>query len=181
MYTIGGCVHCARARGLLQRLEIAFEERRLDDVTEFRGLLAERTGGWTVPQVVIRGEPIGGASDLARLKRRGVLLARVEGDMFPVAVCRRRLAFGRLLVALVTAPRSARRAAWRQIVELRDRDGRVVERHAVSGTDLPPDVAADRCDVPRNPFDGVRGLTAIPRTSDARDGPDDECAQPDRC
>jgi len=119
MYTIGGCVHCARARGLLQRLEIAFEERRLDGVTEFRGLLAERTGGWTVPQVVIRGEPIGGASDLARLKRRGVLLARVEGDMFPVAVCRRRLAFGRLLVALVTAPRSARRAAWRQIVELR--------------------------------------------------------------
>lgn len=181
MYTLGGCVHCHRARRLLASLDIPFDERRLDGVAGFRALLAERTGGWTVPQVVIGGEPIGGASDLARLKRRGVLPARVEGDTFPVAVCRRRPAFGRLLVALVTAPRSARRAAWRQIVELRDRDGRVVERHAVSGTDLLVDVAADRCDVPRNPSDGVRGLTARARTSDARDGPDDECAQPDRC
>ncbi len=132
MYTIGGCVHCARARALLQRLEIPFEERRLDCVAEFRALLAERTGGWTVPQVVIRGEPIGGASDLARLKRRGVLLGRVRGDTFPVAVLRRRLAPGRLLLALVTAPRSARRAAWRLIVDWRDRDVFFLYLHALS-------------------------------------------------
>jgi glutaredoxin 3 len=147
MYTIGGCVHCARARALLQRLDISFEERRLDGVAEFRALLAERTGGWTVPQLVIAGEPIGGASDLARLKRRGVLPARVRGDAFPVAVLRRRPTPGRLL----TAPRSARRAAWRQIVEWRDRDGRVVERCALPDTDRPPDVAADRSDVPPGP------------------------------
>lgn len=128
MYTIAGCVHCTRARALLQRLDIPFEERRLDDVPEFRGVLAERTGGWTVPQIVIRGEPIGGASDLARLQRRGVLLGRIRGDVFPIAVPRRRLSFGRLLVALMTAPRSARRAVRREIVELRDRDGRVVEQ-----------------------------------------------------
>lgn len=144
MYTIAGCMHCTRARALLQRLEIPFEERRLDDVPEFRGVLAERTGGWTVPQIVIRGEPIGGASDLARLNRRGVLLARVDGDPFPVTVLRRRPAPGRLLVALVTAPRSARRAAWRQVVQWRDRDGRVVARDAPADTGLTPDVAADR-------------------------------------
>lgn len=145
MYTIAGCMHCTRARALLQRLEIPFEERRLDDAPEFRGVLAERTGGWTVPQIVIRGEPIGGASDLARLKRRGVLLARVEGDTFPVAVLRRRPAFGRLLVALVSAPRSARRAAWRQVVQWRDRDGCIVEHDPPLDAGLPPDVAAARC------------------------------------
>lgn len=152
MYTIGGCVHCARARRLLQRLEIEFEERRLDGVTDFRELLVERTGGWTVPQVVIRGEPIGGASDLARLKRREVLLARVHDDAFPVAVVRRRPAPGRMLVALVTRPRSARRAAWHRILELRDRDGRVVERHALISADEAPAVPADRTDVETESF-----------------------------
>lgn len=123
MYTIGGCVHCARARALLTRLGIGFEERRLDGDPDFRRVLAERTGGWTVPQVVIGGEPVGGASELARLHRRGVLRARVAGDPFPVAVVRRRRAPGRLLAALVTRPGSARRAAWRETVELRDREG----------------------------------------------------------
>jgi len=50
----------------------------VDGVTDFRGLLAERTGGRTVPQIVIRGEPVGGARDLARLQRRGVVRARVD-------------------------------------------------------------------------------------------------------
>lgn len=176
-----GCVHCARARGLLQRLEITFEERRLDGVTEFRGLLAERTGGWTVPQVVIRGEPIGGASDLAGLQRRGVLLARVHGDCFPVTVLRRRLAPGRMLVALVTRPRSARRAAWRRILELRDRDGRVVERHALSCAEEAPAVSAARTNAATESFQRRTGLTGRPPTSDARNDPDDECVDPDRC
>jgi glutaredoxin 3 len=130
LYTLGGCGHCTTARRLLQRLDIPFEEHHLDGVTDFRGLLVERTGGWTVPQVVIGGEPIGGASDLARLQRRSVLLARVNGDAFPVAVVHRRLAPGRMLAALLTRPSGARRAAWRDSVELRDRDGRVVQRRA---------------------------------------------------
>lgn len=144
MYTIGGCVHCARARKLLRRLDVPFEERSLDGVAGFRGLLAQRTGGWAVPQVVIRGEPIGGASDLARLKRRGVLLARVEDDAFPVAVIRRRPAPGRMLVALVTRPRSARRAAWRHVVEFRDRDGRVAESSAPASASEPSAVPVRR-------------------------------------
>ncbi len=132
MYTLAGCVHCRSARRLLAGLDIPYDEHRLDGVAGFRALLTERTGGWTVPQVVIRGAPIGGASDLARLQRRGVLLARVRGDTFPIDVQRRRLAPGRLLAAIVTRPRSARRAAWRHIRELRDADGRVVERHELA-------------------------------------------------
>ncbi len=128
MYTLAGCVHCRRTRRLLASLDIAYEERRLDGVAGFRALLAERTGGHTVPQIVIRGEPIGGASELARLQRRGVLPARVRGDAFPIEVRRRRLTPGRLLAAIVRRPRSARRAVWRHVGELRDADGRVIER-----------------------------------------------------
>jgi len=148
LYTLGGCGHCTTARRLLQRLDIPFEEHRLDGVTDFRGLLVERTGGWTVPQILIGGEPIGGASDLARLQRRGVLLARVNGDTFPVAVVRRRPAPGRMLAALLTRPGGARRAAWRDSVELRDRDGRVVERRAPSPVDDARTATADQASAP---------------------------------
>ncbi len=135
MYTLRGCVHCTRARGLLRRLDIRFEERPGDGVTDFRGLLAERTGGWTVPQIIIHGEAVGGADDLARLQRRGVLRSRVDGDAFPVAVVRRRPAPRQLLAALLTRPSSMGRAAWRQTVEWRDADGRVVERPASPSDD----------------------------------------------
>jgi len=153
MYTLGGCVHCQRARRLLASLDIPYDERRLDAVADFRQVLVERTGGATVPQVVIRGEPIGGASDLARLLRRGVLLARVNGDTFPIEVERRRLTPHRLLGALVTRPSGARRAAWRPSRELRDADGNVVERHALScaaGTDV------DVADQPTGPAESLQ-------------------------
>ena len=144
MYTLAGCIHCQRARRLLASLDIPYDERRLDGVAGFRALLAERTGGWTVPQVVIGGEPVGGASDLARLQRRGVLLARVRGDTFPIEVQRRRLTPGRLLAAILTRPRGARDAAWRQIGELRGADGRVVERPELAAAGDAQGVVADQ-------------------------------------
>lgn len=144
VYTLGGCVHCHRARRLLASLGVQYDERPLDGVAESRVLLAERTGGWTVPQVVIRGEPVGGASDLARLQRRGVLLARVRGDTFPIEVQRRRLTPGRLLAAIVSRPSGAGRALWRHTGELRDADGRVVERHERAAAVDADAVAADQ-------------------------------------
>jgi len=84
-----------------------------------------------VPQVLIRGEPIGGASDLARLERRGVLMARVSGQPFPVARVRRRLSAPRLVAAAATAPFGGRCSPWRHVLELRDRDGRLVEREVL--------------------------------------------------
>ena len=138
MYTISGCVHCLRARRLLRGLGIAFEERALDDVLELRALLLERTGGWTVPQIVIGDEPIGGARELARLQCRGILAARVGGEPFPVCVVRRRLSVRGMLVAVATRRGGElRRAAWRDLVELRDRDGRTVERAAVPESSAP--------------------------------------------
>ncbi len=79
VYTLPFCGACARARALLARRAIAYDEVSGAGVADFRGQLAARTGGATVPQIVIRGVALGGADDLARLDRLGLLLPLVAG------------------------------------------------------------------------------------------------------
>ena len=124
VYTLSGCVHCERARVLLRRRGIPFREVRGDGVAAFRRRLRELTGGATVPQIVIDGTPIGGASELARIDRRGLLLPLIEGERFPRAIVRRRIN----LLGLLAAPLGGSCGLWRHRVELIERDGHVGER-----------------------------------------------------
>jgi glutaredoxin 3 len=73
MYTTTWCGYCRRAKELLERRRVAYDEIPLDDDQRFRQTLLDRTGGWTVPQIVIDGRPIGGYQELARLDRDGRL------------------------------------------------------------------------------------------------------------
>ena len=73
MYTTRWCGYCVRAKALLDGKRIPYEEINLDDDPGFRQKLFELTGGWTVPQIVIDGEPIGGYTELWRLDRSGAL------------------------------------------------------------------------------------------------------------
>jgi glutaredoxin 3 len=73
MYTTRWCGYCVRAKALLESREIAFEEIELDDDPGFRQRLLELTGGWTVPQILIDGRPIGGYTELWQLDRSGEL------------------------------------------------------------------------------------------------------------
>jgi glutaredoxin 3 len=73
LYTTAWCGDCVRAKALLEQRGLEFEEIRLDGESNFRQTLLEKTGGWTVPQVVIDGEPIGGYSELWRLDKAGEL------------------------------------------------------------------------------------------------------------
>jgi glutaredoxin 3 len=73
MYTTAWCGYCVRAKQLLQQRGLEFEEIRIDEDPEFRSRLLERFGGWTVPQIVIDGKPIGGYSELWQLDRAGDL------------------------------------------------------------------------------------------------------------
>jgi glutaredoxin 3 len=73
IYTTPWCGYCVRAKLLLEGRGIAYEEILLDDGAGFREHLHELTGGWTVPQIVIDGNPIGGYAELWRLDRSGVL------------------------------------------------------------------------------------------------------------
>jgi glutaredoxin 3 len=73
MYTTRWCGYCVRAKTLLQSRGLEFEEISLDDDPAFRQHLLELTGGWTVPQILVDGEPIGGYTELWQLDRRGEL------------------------------------------------------------------------------------------------------------
>jgi glutaredoxin 3 len=73
MYTTQWCGYCVRAKALLDGKGIAYDEISLDDDPAFRQRLRELTGNWTVPQILVYGEPIGGYTELWRLDRDGGL------------------------------------------------------------------------------------------------------------
>jgi Glutaredoxin and related proteins len=52
---------------------LPYEEISLDDDPAFRQTVFDATGGWTVPQILIDGRPIGGYTELWRLDREGRL------------------------------------------------------------------------------------------------------------
>jgi glutaredoxin 3 len=78
IYTTRWCGYCTRAKALLDGRGVEYEEVPLDDEVGFRQKLLDRTGGWTVPQVVIDDRPIGGYTELWRLDREGRLDAMLE-------------------------------------------------------------------------------------------------------
>jgi glutaredoxin 3 len=75
MYTTRWCGYCVRAKVLLDSLGLPYEEISMDDDPQFRQHLFDLTGGWTVPQIVIDGTPIGGYVELWKLEREGKLAA----------------------------------------------------------------------------------------------------------
>ena len=77
MYTTRWCGYCVRAKALLDGRGIEYEEIFLDDDPAFRRNLFELTGGWTVPQILIDGVPIGGYTELWRLDKSGTLGERL--------------------------------------------------------------------------------------------------------
>jgi glutaredoxin 3 len=73
MYTTRWCGYCTRAKALLEAKGIAYEEHAVDEEPDFRARLFDLTGGWTVPQILIDGRPIGGYTELRRLELDGLL------------------------------------------------------------------------------------------------------------
>ena len=73
IYTTRWCGYCVRAKALLDARGLAYEEVNLDDDPHFRRRLNDLTGGWTVPQILIDEQPIGGYTELWRLDKSGAL------------------------------------------------------------------------------------------------------------
>ena len=73
MYSTTWCGYCVRAKALLDRRGLEYEEIVMDDDPAFRQKLLEMTGRWTVPQIFIDDEPIGGYTELWCLDRDGKL------------------------------------------------------------------------------------------------------------
>jgi glutaredoxin 3 len=73
IYTTAWCGYCVRAKALLDSRGITYDEIRLDNDAHFRQRLLDLTGGWTVPQILVDGKPIGGYTELWRLDKSGRL------------------------------------------------------------------------------------------------------------
>lgn len=74
IYTTMFCPYCHRAKRLLDRKGVAYDEIDVTSSPELRDEARRRSGGRrTVPQIFIDGEAIGGSDDLAALEASGEL------------------------------------------------------------------------------------------------------------
>jgi len=56
-----------RAKALLEQKQVSFNEIKIDNNTELRNEMIERSGGVTVPQIFIGDKSVGGCDDLFAL------------------------------------------------------------------------------------------------------------------
>ena len=83
VYTTTICPYCVRAKALLAKRGIAYEEINVSNDIAVRDWLVKATGRKTVPQIFIAGEPIGGSDELAAMDAKGELVKRVFGEVAP--------------------------------------------------------------------------------------------------
>jgi glutaredoxin 3 len=74
IYTTQVCPFCVRAKALLKRKGVEFEEIDVTDDAALRERMVELAGGRrTVPEIFINGKIIGGFDELNALERKGQL------------------------------------------------------------------------------------------------------------
>jgi glutaredoxin 3 len=73
IYANAFCPYCVRARRLLKRKGVEFEEIRVDKDQDAMQTMIQRSQRTTVPQVFIDDRHIGGYDDMAALDRAGKL------------------------------------------------------------------------------------------------------------
>lgn len=73
IYTVDYCPYCFRAKELLERKGVTFEEVDVTSDPKTRAWLVTATGRRTVPQTFIDGKPVGGCDDLHDLEDSGQL------------------------------------------------------------------------------------------------------------
>jgi glutaredoxin 3 len=75
VYSTNSCGYCVRAKALLSKLGIKFEEIDVSSDDAKREWLIQTTGRRTVPQIFIKGKAIGGFDELAALNAGGQLIS----------------------------------------------------------------------------------------------------------
>ncbi len=73
IYTKATCPYCHRAKALLTRKHVVFQEIPIDGDADKREEMIKRSGRNTVPQIFIDGQHVGGCDDLHALDARGGL------------------------------------------------------------------------------------------------------------
>ncbi len=80
VYTKKVCPYCVRAKALLDRKGVAYEEIDAEHDDALRAWLVEATGQRTVPQIFVDGRSLGGFSDVDALDRQGLLDPILRGE-----------------------------------------------------------------------------------------------------
>lgn len=73
MYSTRFCPYCMRARALLDGKGVSYTDIGVDGRPELRRQMVERSGRYTVPQIWIGEQHVGGYDDIALLDRQGRL------------------------------------------------------------------------------------------------------------
>jgi glutaredoxin 3 len=74
IYTTPYCPYCMRAKSLLSKKGVTFEEIDVSRSSEARQAMIDRAnGGYTVPQIFIGEKHVGGCDDLHALDAKGEL------------------------------------------------------------------------------------------------------------
>lgn len=79
IYSSDWCPYCVRAKQLLQRKGVAFEEINVDGQPAVRTAMTQKAGRTSVPQIWIGATHVGGCDDLYALERAGKLDALLLG------------------------------------------------------------------------------------------------------
>jgi glutaredoxin 3 len=80
VYTKQHCPFCVRAKRLLEKKGVPYEEVAIEGKDELRTWLAEKSGQMTVPQVFAGDRSLGGFSDVDALDREGKLDPILRGE-----------------------------------------------------------------------------------------------------
>ena len=80
VYTKKVCPYCTRAKALLDRKGVPYEEIDAEGDDALRHWLVEATGQRTVPQIFVGDRSLGGFSDIDALDRQGKLDALLRGE-----------------------------------------------------------------------------------------------------
>ncbi|MCC2110656.1 MAG: glutaredoxin 3 [Hyphomicrobiales bacterium] len=73
IYTTSICPYCFRAKRLLEKKGVAYDEIDVGGDPAERAVMTERSGRYTVPQIFIGDRHVGGFDDLAELDMDGEL------------------------------------------------------------------------------------------------------------
>jgi len=80
IYTMTVCPFCMRAKKLLRRKDMAFEEINLSRDENRWEEVEKRSGRQTVPQIFVDGRHLGGCDDLYELEKKGELDTILGGN-----------------------------------------------------------------------------------------------------
>ena len=80
IYTKRNCPFCVRAKALLDRKGVAYQEIDAEGEDELRIWLAEKSGQKTVPQIFVGDRSLGGFSDIDALDKQGRLDPILRGE-----------------------------------------------------------------------------------------------------